>query len=106
MLVLPGVGPCLRCLLPQPPAPGAAPTTATAGVLNAAVAIVAAWQTTLALRVLTGAPAEERCLISIDPWQGSFRALHVKRAEHCPCCVEHDFVFLQNRVRQFGSSEA
>jgi adenylyltransferase/sulfurtransferase len=95
MLVRPGEGPCLRCLLPEPPAPGSVPTPETAGVLSSAVAIVAAWQVTLALRVLVGAKPEEPKLISVDPWQGSFRALKVKRAERCPCCVERKFIFLQ-----------
>ncbi len=97
MLVQPGDGPCLRCLMPEPPTPDAVPTAETAGVLNSAVAVVAAWQVTAALRTLIGPAPEEYQLVSLDPWHNTCRPLKVKRAPHCPCCVEHRFDYLERR---------
>ena len=96
MPVLPPDGPCLRCLIPDPPEPGAYPTTATAGVLSTAVAAVASFQITAALRILTGAPPSPIKLIHINVWENSFELNSVKKDENCPCCVERKFEFLEN----------
>ena len=55
LLVRPG-GPCLRCYVPQPPAPGSLPTCDTAGVLGPAVSLVTALASSAALRLILEGP--------------------------------------------------
>lgn len=94
MLVRPGEGPCLRCLIPEIPPPGSFPTCDTAGVLNAAVAVVASLQVAGAIRHLVGSCPAECRLISLDVWNGAFQSLEVKREETCTCCSGGNFEFL------------
>lgn len=94
MLVRPGDGPCLRCLIPDAPQPGSFPTCDTVGVLNTAVAVVASLQATAALRYLVGPMPRECFLTSLDVWNGSFHTFEVKREETCSCCSQRNFEFL------------
>ncbi len=105
MTVLPGRGACLRCLFPEPPAPGASETCDTAGVLGPAVQIAAAFQAADAMKFLLGredlvAPA----LLEFDLWNterrkidlSSFRDPVARR--DCPCCGRRDFAYLDGRL--------
>jgi adenylyltransferase/sulfurtransferase len=93
MSILPGDGPCLRCLLPEPPAPGSAPTCETAGVLNTLPAMVAALQCTEAFKILTGSPPS-RLLVSIEAWENRTLQATIDRKLDCPTCVGRTFDFL------------
>ncbi len=96
--VRPGVGPCLRCLFPEPPAAGVAPTCDRAGVFGPAVAIAAGFAASRALRFLTGtAQAHDSDLISFDLAQGTLRTTTLDgsaRVSNCPACGERNFEFL------------
>ena len=94
MAVLPGRGPCLRCLFPEPPPPGALDTCDTAGVILPAVGAVASLQAGLALRLLARTEELEPRLMEIDAWNGSGRAIRVERAADCPCCARGERRFL------------
>ena len=85
MTVIPGRGPCLRCLFPQPPAPGTVPTMETEGVLSTAPVTVAALEVTEAIKLLIGAAPREG-LLMIDVWTGTFQTVPVLRDEDCPAC--------------------
>jgi adenylyltransferase/sulfurtransferase len=90
--------PCLRCVFPDAPPPGAAATCDTAGVLGPAVAIIAAHQAAQAIKLLTGnLDALDRSLLSIDVWQNRTRRFDVggaRDATTCPCCGEGRLEFL------------
>jgi molybdopterin/thiamine biosynthesis adenylyltransferase len=97
-LVVPGRTPCLRCIQPELPAAGAAPTCDTAGVLGPAAHLVASLEVAQALRwLVTREAPEPAVLLSADVW-----SLHLHRAELptretlplCPCCVTRRFEFL------------
>ena len=94
MSVLPGDGPCLRCVFPDPPPAGALPTCETAGVILPAVAAVASLQAGLALRLLAKPEELEPALIEIDVWTGETRRMRAKRRAGCPCCEAREFPFL------------
>lgn len=93
--VLPGVGPCLRCVFPEAPPPGVLPTCETAGVVQPAVAFVAALQAGLALRVLAGATPLAPRLVELDAWDGRAREIELARDPACPCCGARDFAYLR-----------
>jgi adenylyltransferase/sulfurtransferase len=97
MAVVPG-GPCLRCLFPEPPPAGALPTCESAGVVQPAVAAVAAFQAGLALRLLAGGGAAHASvagrLVEVDVWSASTRTLELARDPDCPACARREFPFL------------
>lgn len=92
--VLPGDGPCLRCVFPEPPPAGALPTCETAGVILPAVAAIASLQAGLALRLLASPEELEPALIELDVWTGETRRVSAKRRSGCPCCEGREFPFL------------
>ena len=94
--VLPGTGPCLRCVFPEPPPAGALPTCETAGVILPAVAAIASLQAGLALRLLASPDGLEPALVEIDVWSGETRRVRAKRRPGCPCCEGHEFPFLHD----------
>jgi adenylyltransferase/sulfurtransferase len=98
MPVIPGHGPCLRCVYPEPPA-GAQPTCETAGVLNVIVSAVASIQVADALRLLTGAPLRPR-ITTLDVWKGGIRQIDAPdRDPECPTCARREFPYLEQAAR-------
>ncbi|MBI5084776.1 MAG: ThiF family adenylyltransferase, partial [Acidobacteria bacterium] len=82
MPIIPGSTACFECIYPEPPS-GAQPTCETAGVVNTITALVASWQVSLALRILTGAPVQPR-ITTFDVWTGDVR--HVSMPSPHPAC--------------------
>jgi molybdopterin/thiamine biosynthesis adenylyltransferase len=87
-------GPCFRCLLPEMPTAGSLPTCETAGVLNTIPTIIAAIQSTEALKILLKKDIRIRLMI-YDAWEQTFNAIDIKKYDRCQCCVEKDFTFLK-----------
>ncbi len=82
-------GPCLRCLWPEPPAPQTAGTCETHGVLEPAIAAVAAFQTAEALKILAVSEQSATAgLFTCDVWRGSYQVLgaDMQQDRECPCC--------------------
>ncbi len=97
--VLPGIGPCLRCLYPEAPT-GAQPTCETAGVLNTITSLVAAWQSALATKLLvSGAESLPLQLATFDSWDFTTRQVKISIDPDCPCCQGRHFDSLDGRVR-------
>jgi molybdopterin/thiamine biosynthesis adenylyltransferase len=99
MPIVPGVGPCLRCLFPTPPAGGELATCDTAGILGPLAGIVASMQAGLAIRMLATGPASVgRELLTMDLASHRFRTLSTAdaRREDCPCCGLRRFEFLES----------
>ena len=90
--------PCLRCLFPEPPAPGSTPTCDTAGVLAMAVQFAAQRQATEAIKLMLGRlDLLDRTLFSFDLWRNTWHRLHVEDAwqpASCPCCGQGRFTAL------------
>lgn len=94
-LVVPGQTPCLRCLHRELPAPGAAATCDTSGIIGPAAALAATLQVALALRFLTGHPPAGGALFSGDAWDPDLSRLALPPPEpDCPCCGQRRFEFL------------
>jgi adenylyltransferase/sulfurtransferase len=103
-VVRPGQGPCLRCFIPDPPAPGQALTCETSGIIGPAASTIASLETAQALRILAAAqdaagwgqdPATVRWA---DVWSGEFTTFEVRRRPDCECCVRGSFPYLEGRV--------
>lgn len=96
--VLPGRGPCLRCIWEEAPPPGMSPTCDTAGVLGPVVNIVASLQALEAMKLLAGrTEALVRKLVTLDAWGGRVRHLDLQasfEAGDCRCCKQRNFDYL------------
>ncbi|MFC0214546.1 thiazole biosynthesis adenylyltransferase ThiF [Paenibacillus chartarius] len=85
--IVPGVTPCLNCLLETMPSGGA--TCDTVGVIAPAVQMVVAYQVAETLKLLVGdREALHGKLISFDLWSNSHTAIRVDRMKKpgCPSC--------------------
>ena len=100
MPILPGETACLRCVFEEAPAPGALPTCETAGVLGAAVAVVAGLQVAETLKILVGArEAVTRALMTYDAWDTEWRRVATGGPrDDCPVCSGRDFAYLDGRL--------
>ncbi len=83
----PYVGPCYRCLIPEPPPAELAPSCAEAGVLGVLPGIVGSIQAMEAIKILLdlGDTLTGR-LLAYDAMDETFRTFKVPRDPHCPAC--------------------
>jgi adenylyltransferase/sulfurtransferase len=86
----PGRGPCYRCLFPEPPPPGAAPSCAEAGVLGVLPGLVGCVQALEAMKLILGAgrPLIGR-MIHFDTLSSEVRVLKLRRDPNCLVCSDH-----------------
>jgi len=85
----PYVGPCYRCLLPEPPPPELAPSCSEAGVLGVLPGIVGSLQAVEAIKLLLGiGETLQGRLLAYDALEESFRTFKVRRDPQCPACGE------------------
>ncbi len=83
----PYVGPCYRCMIPEPPPAELAPSCSEAGVLGVLPGIVGSIQALETIKVLLGLgePLIGR-LLAYDALEESFRTFKVRRDPECPAC--------------------
>ena len=86
----PYVGPCYRCMIPEPPPAELAPSCAEAGVLGVLPGIIGSIQALEALKLILelGDPLVGR-LLSYDALDQSFRTFKVRRDPACPACGDN-----------------
>src|SRR6266566_2141681 len=95
-------GPCYRCLFPEPPPPGAAPSCAEAGVLGVLPGIIGLIQATEALKLIVGAgEALAGRLLHFDALKMKFREFNLRRDPQCPVCGETPTIFSPIDYEQF-----
>lgn len=85
--IIPGVTPCLHCLLESVPVGG--PTCDTAGIIHPAASQVVIHQTTEALKILTDQQeALRNKLVSFDIWTNENSQINVlsRKKDDCPSC--------------------
>lgn len=93
--LIPGRGPCLRCL--EPELPVQRETCDTAGVLGPIVQMIGARQAAIALRVLAEGEGNVPIVLEeFDAWSGQTRSIDLSesRNESCVCCVQNEYDFL------------
>jgi molybdopterin/thiamine biosynthesis adenylyltransferase/rhodanese-related sulfurtransferase len=84
-----GVGPCYRCVFPDPPPPDAVPSCATGGVLGVLCAAVGSVQVAEAVKLIVGQgePLVGRLLVH-DSLRQTWDSLTVRANPECPVCGE------------------
>jgi len=100
LAIRPGVTACLRCLVPEPPPPGALPTCDTAGILGPTALVVGAVQAAEAIRIVSGsADALTGRMLVCDLWHQTWRTVDLSAlaAAGCPTCRGGDYPWLEGR---------
>jgi molybdopterin/thiamine biosynthesis adenylyltransferase len=99
MAIFPGESACLRCLIQDVPPPGSAETCETAGVLGAAINVVASLQTVAALKILIGRADEvDPVLTVVDVWDGTYRQMgmgDLRERSGCRACIDGERTWLR-----------
>ncbi len=101
MTIVPGRTACLRCLIPEPPAPGALPTCDTAGIIGPAALVVGAVEAAEAMKLIVGAVEKTgNRLLVCDLWDNVWRTIDVSSlaATGCPTCRGGDSPWLEGRL--------
>ncbi len=89
-VVDPNEGPCYRCLFPEPPPPGAAPSCAEAGVLGVLPGLVGCMQALEAIKIILGAgrPLVGR-MMHFDTLSAEIRVFKLRKDPNCLVCSEN-----------------
>ena len=89
-VVDPTEGPCYRCLFPEPPPPGMAPSCAEAGVLGVLPGLVGCMQALEAMKIILGAgkPLVGR-MMHFDTLSSEIRVLKLRKDPNCLVCSEN-----------------
>jgi molybdopterin-synthase adenylyltransferase len=85
LTILPGEGPCLRCLFPEPPADEETAGCRDAGVLGPAAAVVGALEARVAVEILAGVATPR--LLRFDARALALRTTFPRRSPACPACA-------------------
>ena len=87
------VGPCYRCLYPEPPPPGLVPSCAEGGVLGILPGLVGVIQATETIKLILGSgDSLIGRLLLIDAMGMKFRELKLRKNPECPACGAHPTV--------------
>ena len=86
-------GGCYRCLYPEPPPPGTAPSCAEGGVLGVLPGVIGTLQATEVLKWIlqTGDSLQGRLLL-FNALKMRFREIRLRRDPNCAVCGEHPIV--------------
>ncbi len=95
MTIRPGITPCLRCVMGELPAPGAAPTCDTAGIIGPIVSLMGSITVAEALKLLLGRGTLNDGMIHVDLWENTFEQFTLGGPRpDCPTCGRREFAFL------------
>ena len=100
-------GPCYRCLYPEPPPPGLAPSCGEGGVLGIVPGVIGTLQATEAIKVVTGVgqPLVGR-LLTFDALEMTFRQFKLKKDPRCPVCGPSPTLTTLQDYEQFCGTRA
>jgi adenylyltransferase/sulfurtransferase len=86
LTIVPGDGPCLRCLVPDLPSREQSPTADIVGVVNTVVAVIASIEATEVMKLIIDPASRSRRLLVVDVWDQAFERLEVPRDIDCVSC--------------------
>jgi molybdopterin/thiamine biosynthesis adenylyltransferase len=100
-VILPGDGPCLRCLFGEAPGPENIQTCDQVGILAPTAHMIASFQTIEAIKILSGhKKSVDRQLWKVDLWNRQFKAINLDHLRKTPCsgCSKKDYPYLKREV--------
>lgn len=91
--IVPGEGPCYRCLFREPPPPGTVASCEEAGVLGVLPGLIGLIQATEVLKLILGAgDVLKGRLLIYEALEMEFQHINVRRDSNCPVCGDHPTV--------------
>ena len=91
--IIPGEGPCYRCLFEEPPPPGLVPSCQEAGVLGVLPGVIGGLQATEVLKLILGkGDVLKGELLIYNALKTTFRKVKVPKNPLCPLCGEHPVI--------------
>jgi adenylyltransferase/sulfurtransferase len=88
--LIPGDGPCYRCLFEEPPPPGLVPSCQEAGVLGVLPGVIGGLQATEVLKLILGKGMVLKGeLLIYNALLTTFRKVKIPRNPSCPVCGEN-----------------
>ena len=88
--LMPGDGPCYRCLFEEPPPPGLVPSCQEAGVLGVLPGVIGGLQATEVLKLILGkGEVLKGELLIYNALKTTFRKVRIPKNPSCPLCGEH-----------------
>ena len=91
--IMPGDGPCYRCLFEEPPPPGLVPSCQEAGVLGVLPGVIGGLQATEVLKLILGkGEVLKGELLIYDALKTSFRKVRIPKNPVCPLCGENPVI--------------
>lgn len=93
MSIIPGVTPCLRCIIPNKAEEGTYETGAEAGILFSIPRTMANIAATEAVKYLVEGEMRQG-LLTIDLWSDEYQVTDIKRNQECVTCGNKIFDFL------------
>lgn len=89
-VVMPGEGPCYRCLFEEPPPPGVLPSPQGVGLLGVVPGVIGTLQAAEVLKLIIGkGHILKGELLIYDALKPSFRKVKIPRNPECPICSDH-----------------
>ncbi len=93
MTIVPGEGPCYRCLFPEPPPAGLVPSCQESGILGAVAGVIGVIQANEVLKFILGVgELLVGKLLIFNALESSFRRVSVPKDNNCPVCGENPTV--------------
>lgn len=87
------IGPCYRCLFPEPPPPGSVPSCEEGGVFGVLPGLIGMIQATETIKRVTGiGESLAGRLLVFDALEMRFRELRLRKEPDCPVCGSHPTV--------------
>ena len=87
------IGPCYRCLFPEPPPPGSVPSCEEGGVFGVLPGLIGMIQATETIKRITGiGESLAGRLLVFDALEMRFRELRLRKEPDCPVCGGHPTV--------------
>ena len=89
-VLYPGKGPCYRCIFPEPPPAGLAPSCQEAGVFGVLPGIIGTIQAVEAIKILLDiGDSLIGTLLLFDALTMNFNRMKLRQDENCPMCGEN-----------------
>jgi molybdopterin/thiamine biosynthesis adenylyltransferase len=89
-VIIPGEGPCYRCLFEGPPPQGSLPSSIEAGLLGFLPGVIGTLQASEVIKLIIGAGELLRGeLLIYHALKQSFRKVAIPRNPECPVCSDH-----------------